>query len=402
MFDAGTSASAPLAAGMCALALEANPNLSWRDLQHIVVMSANPRPLQRESGWVLNGARRKVSSRWMIDPQALYATYTLYHYKMPVFSSRPINKSFGSELALSTNVSGCDGQDNEVHYLEHVQCKVSLSFFPRGNLKLLLVSPSGTPSTLLAYRPKDEIAATLDDWPFLSVHFWGEDPRGQWTLRILNNGRKKVDTDGVFIKWQLYFYGTDTKPVNLKPPSLQLYKNNQDKITETDFYKGAEHILVRRAHLRVTWTKPAASATLVTIRATVARQLQTRHALPADRISFSTTGNASNRRAKFKISSTNSIYRAVSFSTIQFELSKENRHMLTLHCENCAFLQAINSTDRRLERDAYPRRILNFGNNLCSIRVRGWTNPRVAILSKRASTEVNHPPNIRLLLPSLS
>lgn len=31
----GTSASAPLAAGIAALVLEANPNLTWRDLQHI-------------------------------------------------------------------------------------------------------------------------------------------------------------------------------------------------------------------------------------------------------------------------------------------------------------------------------------------------------------------------------
>ena len=31
----GTSASAPLAAGIVALVLEANSNLTWRDLQHI-------------------------------------------------------------------------------------------------------------------------------------------------------------------------------------------------------------------------------------------------------------------------------------------------------------------------------------------------------------------------------
>ena len=34
----GTSASAPLAAGICALALQANPNLTWRDMQHIVIL----------------------------------------------------------------------------------------------------------------------------------------------------------------------------------------------------------------------------------------------------------------------------------------------------------------------------------------------------------------------------
>jgi hypothetical protein len=32
----GTSASAPIAAGICALALQANPVLSWRDMQHLV------------------------------------------------------------------------------------------------------------------------------------------------------------------------------------------------------------------------------------------------------------------------------------------------------------------------------------------------------------------------------
>ena len=35
----GTSAAAPEAAGVFALALEANPNLSWRDLQHLTVLT---------------------------------------------------------------------------------------------------------------------------------------------------------------------------------------------------------------------------------------------------------------------------------------------------------------------------------------------------------------------------
>ena len=55
----GTSASAPLASGLCALALEANPELSWRDMQHIVVMTSNPEPLMKEAGWLTNGVNRK-------------------------------------------------------------------------------------------------------------------------------------------------------------------------------------------------------------------------------------------------------------------------------------------------------------------------------------------------------
>lgn len=56
----GTSASAPLAAGICALALEANPVLTWRDLQHIVVRTAKPDHL-KANDWVTNGVGRNVS-----------------------------------------------------------------------------------------------------------------------------------------------------------------------------------------------------------------------------------------------------------------------------------------------------------------------------------------------------
>ncbi len=56
----GTSASAPLAAGIAALTLEANPLMTWRDLQHIVVKTARPERL-RSSDWQTNGAGRNVS-----------------------------------------------------------------------------------------------------------------------------------------------------------------------------------------------------------------------------------------------------------------------------------------------------------------------------------------------------
>lgn len=56
----GTSASAPLATGIIALTLEANRNLTWRDVQHIIVLTANPRNLISYD-WIKNGVGRKVS-----------------------------------------------------------------------------------------------------------------------------------------------------------------------------------------------------------------------------------------------------------------------------------------------------------------------------------------------------
>lgn len=59
-FYSGTSASAPLAAGMIALALEANRNLTWRDVQHLIVETAKPRYLNALD-WKTNGVGRRVS-----------------------------------------------------------------------------------------------------------------------------------------------------------------------------------------------------------------------------------------------------------------------------------------------------------------------------------------------------
>ncbi|XP_046890418.1 furin (paired basic amino acid cleaving enzyme) b isoform X2 [Hypomesus transpacificus] len=54
----GTSASAPLAAGIIALALEANANLTWRDMQHLVVRTSQPAHLSADD-WKTNGMGRR-------------------------------------------------------------------------------------------------------------------------------------------------------------------------------------------------------------------------------------------------------------------------------------------------------------------------------------------------------
>ena len=52
------------------------------------------------------------------------------------------------------------------------------------HFRLILTSPRGTRSSQLLPRPKDKLATSFEDWPFLSVHYWGEDPTGQWTLQV--------------------------------------------------------------------------------------------------------------------------------------------------------------------------------------------------------------------------
>jgi len=208
----GTSASAPLAAGICALALEANTALTWRDMQHIVVATARPANL-RAPDWTVNGVGRNVSHSFgygLMDASAMVRVARTWQtvpeqHKCEV-SAPHINKGIPPKgtLSLKLNVKDCTG----VNYLEHVQAKITLMSQRRGDLQIQLTSPAGTKSTLLARRPHDISRAGFDSWPFMSVHTWGEQPFGVWQLDIHNEGRYL----GQLIDWQMIFYGTDTPP----------------------------------------------------------------------------------------------------------------------------------------------------------------------------------------------
>ncbi|XP_076084124.1 furin-like protease kpc-1 [Mytilus galloprovincialis] len=58
----GTSFSAPIASAIIAMTLEANPNLTWRDIQHLVVLTSNRNNfIDTFSDWSINGANQEFS-----------------------------------------------------------------------------------------------------------------------------------------------------------------------------------------------------------------------------------------------------------------------------------------------------------------------------------------------------
>ena len=79
----------------------------------------------------------------------------------------------------------------------------------RGEIRIQLMSPSGTQSTLLDYRHSDDSSGMYERWPFMSVMFWGENPGGQWTLTIHSHDpQTEVEMrDAAF-----QFYGTSQIP----------------------------------------------------------------------------------------------------------------------------------------------------------------------------------------------
>uniref|UniRef100_A0A8C1XRP7 Furin (paired basic amino acid cleaving enzyme) a n=1 Tax=Cyprinus carpio TaxID=7962 RepID=A0A8C1XRP7_CYPCA len=182
----GTSASAPLAAGIIALALEANKNLTWRDMQHLVVRTSNPAHLTTND-WKINGVGRRVSHSYgygLLDAGAIVALAKNWTNVGP--QRKCVLSLVSDHLVIKMSVDACAGTDTFVSSLEHAQAQLTLSYNRRGNLAIYLISPQGTRSTLLAPRPHDYSSEGFSDWAFMTTHSWDEDPRGEWTLEIEN------------------------------------------------------------------------------------------------------------------------------------------------------------------------------------------------------------------------
>lgn len=84
----------------------------------------------------------------------------------------------------------------------------------RGDVEINLTSPQGTTSTLLPYRNYDFINSEgYQNWPFMTVHNWGENPNGTWSLRInYRSSSGYVHVDRV----NLTLYGTYITPKSIR------------------------------------------------------------------------------------------------------------------------------------------------------------------------------------------
>ena len=76
-------------------------------------------------------------------------------------------------LEFTFESDSCQGTGNKVDKVEHVVLTVSFIHRRRGDLSVLLISPSSTKSELLSTRRYDDSKEGLDDWKFMTVHFWG-------------------------------------------------------------------------------------------------------------------------------------------------------------------------------------------------------------------------------------
>jgi len=206
----GTSSATPTVAGVVALILEANPNLTYRDVQEILVRTAVKND-EFDGDWVQNGAGFHFNVRYgagLVNAQAavnMAATWTNVAsmqtkvisqanlaQAIPDYDENGISRAFSVPLADNLR-------------LEHVTVKVKATHPYVGNLEWRLTSPSGVKVRLARARTNDN-SANLD-WTFTTTHFWGERSHGDWKLEVFD---RMIDYTGTLNEATITFQGTST------------------------------------------------------------------------------------------------------------------------------------------------------------------------------------------------
>ncbi|XP_060929142.1 proprotein convertase subtilisin/kexin type 7 [Limanda limanda] len=215
----GTSAAAPLAAGMVALMLQVRPCLSWRDIQHIITFTATK--CDNSADWRVNGAGFHHSHQhgfgllnaWrLVNAANVWESVPfLVSYQSSASEKEASIPNYPDELIQTWKVSAADLRQSGMETLEHVAVTVTITHACRGNLEILLVCPSGMISVLGARRVIDRDPAGYEDWTFSTVRCWGERAEGLYTLKISDHkelSSKQYAALGVLKQWKLTLYGS--------------------------------------------------------------------------------------------------------------------------------------------------------------------------------------------------
>jgi subtilisin family serine protease len=221
----GTSSATPLVSGVIALMLEANPNLTYRDVQHILVETAEKND-PTHAGWTVNAAGHDINHSYgfgSIDAEAavnLAMTWQTVGEERALISgvdnvglTIPDNDPTGVTRVLNMPVA--------FESVEWVEVVFDASHQDLGDLEVVLTSPSGTQS-VLSPAGNSLLDTDFNDWMFTTARNWGESPDGQWklTVRDLSPGGT-----GTWDDWQLIVYGSG---VDIPPELVSIFAGEDD------------------------------------------------------------------------------------------------------------------------------------------------------------------------------
>ena len=206
----GTSAAAAEVSGVVALMLQANPNLTYRDVQYILAKSTVKNdPADFE--WTQNAAGYWISPKYgfgVVDARkAVLNALGWETVGMQTSASRGASPGvvIGDypQIQRQTVTFG-----NEVGQIEWVELNLNLSHPNAGDLEVTLSRPGGTSVVMVPQRAGT--ASTGYNWTFTTPNFWGEASQGDWvvTVRDLVSG----GSTGTWNAFSLTLFGQAPTP----------------------------------------------------------------------------------------------------------------------------------------------------------------------------------------------
>ncbi|RDB21406.1 Dibasic-processing endoprotease [Hypsizygus marmoreus] len=239
----GTSAAAPNVAAVLLLAVQARPELTWRDIQYLCIETAkmiNPddpdwetiatgRRYSYKYGFGVLDAYKFVTAaqKWsLVKPQAWFDSETIQleggiMAQAKKYSGGTHIGPNGVTSKLTVTKEMLTGSNFET--LEHVNIQVWIDHSRRGDVEVELVSPRGIKSVLGKKRSGDEAKTGFPGWVFMSIKHWGEDPIGEWTIKV--SDQNSPDEEGRFLGWKMKFWGTTIDPSKAEKYEVPLVDN---------------------------------------------------------------------------------------------------------------------------------------------------------------------------------
>ncbi len=191
----GTSAACPETAGVVALMLQANPNLGWRDVKEILLRSARP-VHATDPDWLTNAAGMHFNHKYGAGLADAAAAVTLAQTwtNLPTATSTQLANAIAAAIPdNSTNgVTRTFNFANANFRVEHVEVTANIAHAYRGDLEVILTSPSGMTSRLAEQR--DDPGDNYSNWTFSSVRHWGESAAGSWTVKVADRSQGVAGT----------------------------------------------------------------------------------------------------------------------------------------------------------------------------------------------------------------
>ena len=234
----GTSSASPLVAGIMALGLQANPNMNVRLAKHLLARSSDrvdPSDATETSdgGWKTNAAGfvfnqnygfGKINADRFTRLAAKYAGVTpleIYGFAEPVPVNLPLPAQASAQFALALNIT---------NPTETVEMRLVITNLVCRDLEVYLTAPTGTRSRMLMRGLNDTNGAVENlEWTCVSHAFWGENPKGNWTVTVTNTGSLE---GGPWLSCQIAAYtGLPVPRPEILAGSMKYYSDGQFQFT---------------------------------------------------------------------------------------------------------------------------------------------------------------------------